>query len=512
MARLFDDVQTEYLEINQAVVSGTPFATVFLFNTNDDSGYQTPFFLGDKDVDAEFFEVILNKDDHKIWAITQQAGGVWAITSTNWSLNTWHHACAIFASSTDRRVLIDGGGKGTNATDKTPAGLDRTSIGRRGRLSATHYVSGLIAEAAIWDLSDWPGATASDKADNFEKIIGSLAKGFSPLFFSLGLKAYWPLMRDEDIDVVGGYNLTPFNTPSIGSHPPIIYPTGPQFSRITRADITVTPATQALALTQHTPSLAYSMTVFPAAQELVLTQHAPTIIIPVDATVTPGTFELVLTQHTPEIITVFAEIPPIMHKDLIDPFSGGAWLWLAQIVVPGYDTQRITKNTADIRYGKEDYKKWSVRIGKQPFVGDGSIPRIVLQVGQDPDGVIEEIVNASEGAYNGTVKLIRVNEKFLDYEVTALEVDYSMLVAESNTEWVTFVLGIPNPLTQRIPLRIGSSKICPWMVPELFKGVECQYIGPDTSCTGTIVDCRDSKDNAIHWGSELGLDPNVTRM
>ncbi|MCK5601494.1 hypothetical protein KAR91_06490, partial [Candidatus Pacearchaeota archaeon] len=112
---------------------------------------------------------------------------------------------------------------GTNATNRTPVSLDRTSIGRRGTSSPIKYMSGMIAEAAIWDLSNWPGATSGDKADNFEKILPSLVKGCSPLFFPLGLKAYWPLIRSLN-DIVGGFNLTDINGTIAADHPTIIYP------------------------------------------------------------------------------------------------------------------------------------------------------------------------------------------------------------------------------------------------------------------------------------------------
>lgn len=209
---------------------------------------------------------------------------------------------------------------------------------------------------------------------------------------------------------------------------------------------------------------------------------------------------------------VYADIPPAMHQDLIDPYSGGAWMWLCRIFIPGYAAIRYARNTEDVIYGGELYEKWNLEPPKQSFAGDGNIPRIVLKVAQDPDGKLESIVNATKGGHHGTIKLMRVHEDFLDIEIRALEVNYGILVGESDWEWVYFTLGIPNPLTQKVPLRIGSSKICPWALPELFKGAECQYAGSDTSCKGTIEDCRDNKNNAVHWGGELGLDPNVAKV
>ena len=51
-----------------------------------------------------------------------------------------------------------------------------------------------------------------------------LARGYSPLFVRpQNLVAYWPLIRDEDQDRVGGYDMAAYNTPSVAAHPPIIY-------------------------------------------------------------------------------------------------------------------------------------------------------------------------------------------------------------------------------------------------------------------------------------------------
>ena len=133
----------------------------------------------------------------------ENALGASAVSTSGRSTGTWHHACGIFASATDRRAFIDGGSKGTNTDDYAPAGVNVTNIGCQYRFSAEpprmSFVSGKIAEAAIYDLSNWPGATASDKADAFEKILPSLAKGFTPLHFPLGLVAYWPLIRSVNV-------------------------------------------------------------------------------------------------------------------------------------------------------------------------------------------------------------------------------------------------------------------------------------------------------------------------
>jgi phage-related protein len=161
-------------------------------------------------------------------------------------------------------------------------------------------------------------------------------------------------------------------------------------------------------------------------------------------------------------------------------------------------------------YDRDTFEKFNLEIGEQVFSGDSSVPRVVLRIFQDRTRIIEDLVNNSFGALGGQVKLIRVNEKFLDVAIGALEADYDILTAESDTEWVTFTLGMPNPLLQRIPLRLFSSSICPYHIPSLFRGVECQYTGGDGTCTGKLSDCR-TKGNAVHWGADVGLDASVAK-
>ena len=229
MARLFDDASSEYLYINQAIVSGLPFAVVCLFNTDDaDPGEpQALIGIGDKDTNTDSHQLFLFEDTDNVFIHAQSfksptVGGV--STSISVAPNIWHHAAALFVATNDRRVLVNAGSKGTNNTVVNPVNLDCTAISKSPRDTAHYYVSGLIAEAAIYDLSVWPGATASDKADNFEKILPSLTKGFTPLFYPLGLKAYWPLIRGLN-DRVGGYNLTASGT-TVSAHPRVIMPHG----------------------------------------------------------------------------------------------------------------------------------------------------------------------------------------------------------------------------------------------------------------------------------------------
>ena len=75
-----------------------------------------------------------------------------AVSTTGYSVNTWHHGCAVFTSNILRAAFIDGGSKGTDV-DQVDIGVtyDRVSVGRSGDSTPSWYMSGRIAEAAIWN-------------------------------------------------------------------------------------------------------------------------------------------------------------------------------------------------------------------------------------------------------------------------------------------------------------------------------------------------------------------------
>ena len=149
-----------------------------------------------------------------------------ALSTTGYSADTWHHACAVYASATSRTAYIDGGGKGTDATSSNPVNIDNTTIGAIYYLPAggppgyDGLMSGSIAEAAIWDV-------ALTDAE-----VAILATGVSPRSVRPeSLVFYVPLVRDDDEDVVGGLSLTAVNTPSISAHPRVFYLATPQIGK-----------------------------------------------------------------------------------------------------------------------------------------------------------------------------------------------------------------------------------------------------------------------------------------
>lgn len=140
-----------------------------------------------------------------------------ADTSTSISAGSWQHGCAVFSAINARAAYLNGGGKGTNVTSRTPTGINATSLGMEG--ASFEPYTGLIAEAAVWD------AALTDAE------VAILALGVSPLLVRpASLVAYWPLIgrNSPENDRVGTFPLTVTGA-TVADHCRIIRPRGVRY-------------------------------------------------------------------------------------------------------------------------------------------------------------------------------------------------------------------------------------------------------------------------------------------
>ena len=224
MSRLFDDAQEEYLQVESPAITNYPIGMACWFKSDDDASFQVLMQVCDKD-EPNYYVALMARGDvsgDPVAALSHDYGGgggaVVAESSTGYTANVWHHAGAMFLSTTERHAYIDGGSKGSD-TDATNAiaNHDRTSIAAARDSTPGGYTSGNIAEAAIWDLTDW-GANDAERETAFEAALVVMAAGGSPQLYPTGLVAFWPLVGDDD-DYVGAFDLTPFNTPAFSTNP-----------------------------------------------------------------------------------------------------------------------------------------------------------------------------------------------------------------------------------------------------------------------------------------------------
>ena len=220
MARLFDNGSTQCLRNSSTPVTGVPLTLAAWFNTDDLGVNQCLLSVADSGSGNNYFTILIEGlvDDYLDASQRSASTTGHCRTTAAPSADAWHHGCAVFAAIDDTRSYLDGGGKGTDNTSITPTGLDRVGIGVHADSTPLGYMPGAIAEAAIWN-----AALTDDE-------VAILAKGYSPLLVRpQNLVAYWPLIRDTDDDIVGGYSMTPVNSPTVAAHPRVFYPGMPHY-------------------------------------------------------------------------------------------------------------------------------------------------------------------------------------------------------------------------------------------------------------------------------------------
>lgn len=136
-------------------------------------------------------------------AASYVSGWALAYTTTGFVASTWQHGLAVFNSSSDRRVYIGGGSKGTNSTTKNATPIDQLMVGARDTPgSPADWFKGKLAHVAVWSI-------ALSDAD-----AALLASGRDPRSVQAGsLVGYWPLATNGE-DLVGEQDLSSSGSPS----------------------------------------------------------------------------------------------------------------------------------------------------------------------------------------------------------------------------------------------------------------------------------------------------------
>ena len=130
---------------------------------------------------------------------------------------SWHHACAVFASTTSRSCYVNGANKATGTDSANfPSGLDTTYIGFSTRTSGAHF-DGDIAEAAMWDVAL---TDAEVRSLGLAGVVPTLVRPQS-------LVSYWPIYGNASPEPDRWKNrndMTLNNSPAKANHPRIYRP------------------------------------------------------------------------------------------------------------------------------------------------------------------------------------------------------------------------------------------------------------------------------------------------
>lgn len=151
-ARSFIRASSHALKNASAAATVTPITMACWFNSSDITVKQTLMSLG-QDIDAVQFFQLCAQGATGGDPITAEASGGVASSASGYSANTWHHAVAVFASSTSRFAYKDGTAGTENTTNVTPTALANTTVGYTDLSGNFNFMSGMIAWPAIWNVA-----------------------------------------------------------------------------------------------------------------------------------------------------------------------------------------------------------------------------------------------------------------------------------------------------------------------------------------------------------------------
>jgi hypothetical protein len=217
MARSFNG-SSQYLSVSSALFSSPPLSISGWVNADDLTNAHTAFCIGHTTNNQPFIILqcsgTVGGDPFRL-IIRDNAGNLQtAITTTGYSVSTWHHILGVWASATSTAIYIDGGSKGTD-TDPTLGTLtvNRTAIGVRWTSSLQQYFAGKEAEFGLWDVA----------LTDAEAQV--LALGVPPRFVRpSNFVDYWRIMgrTSPEIDQIGGNDMSLTANPPVADHPPMM--------------------------------------------------------------------------------------------------------------------------------------------------------------------------------------------------------------------------------------------------------------------------------------------------
>ena len=178
--------------------------------------------------------------------------------------------------------------------------------------------------------------------------------------------------------------------------------------------------------------------------------------------------------------------------------SDGAWLILLELNFKG-NIIRLVRNTEDIFWNGSTWTAFPFELDDIKEDTDGEIPSLKIKVGNQMRQV-QQYIRPIGGGIGCEVILSVVHSKHLDIVEPDLQLNFVVEESSADENWVYFTLGGDIVNSNRFPPRRIIKDFCPFQ----FKGIECGYAGPFTTCNKTLANCTNLL-NSSRFGGEFSL-------
>lgn len=173
--------------------------------------------------------------------------------------------------------------------------------------------------------------------------------------------------------------------------------------------------------------------------------------------------------------------------------SDSVFLLAMEIDIPSLEAPiRVVANTDNITWRGETWIAFPFDIDEISDTDAGEVPRVDVRVGnvnREMEGYIHDYdaYVKEHGPSPITCDLYVLNSLDLESGDPVVHHVFELIQPRTNPQWATFTLGATNPWVRRFPhSRLVTA--CQW---RRFKGVGCDYDGPETECDRSLNRCRE---------------------
>jgi len=195
--------------------------------------------------------------------------------------------------------------------------------------------------------------------------------------------------------------------------------------------------------------------------------------------------------------------------------STDPWLILLDITLPDSTVIRLVRNTVDVTFpvGGNTYTAFPFELSIVESNSTGQIPTVTLKV-CNITRLLTPHLNDQNGGLESTVVVTVVNAGLLSESYSELDMNFTVMGCEVNSTWVTWTLGMANPINRRFPLFRYLASHCSWTytkgVPDGIN-IECNATSALTTCNRTLADCVE-RNNSERFGGWLGMQSDGIRI
>ena len=143
-------------------------------------------------------------------------------------------------------------------------------------------------------------------------------------------------------------------------------------------------------------------------------------------------------------------LPEVIVQEKNKLATPSAWFVLLDIVLGDALTLYLCSNTENVTFKGRVYEAFPFNLEPTKQTAKGEIPSVTLKVANVTQ-IIQGYLEDLDGAVGATVIVRVVNSAYLSEDYSELEMTFGVLGSEADAEWVSFTLGLPNPLKRRFP-------------------------------------------------------------